>query len=117
MGSCHFFITLQFNYIYTFTLCVCVCVCGKSKVSFITFWFFNLLNQPCKILIQVFKVVKHCIICIFMIHSGSVYKMSTALFKLVWNTQKSTWTSFLKYQGKMFLKIENVLVKIREEQP
>ena len=28
MGSCHFFITLQFNHIYS--------VCGKSKVSFIT---------------------------------------------------------------------------------
>ena len=35
-GSCHFFITLQFNRIY--------CVLRKSKVSFITFWFFSLLS-------------------------------------------------------------------------
>ena len=44
-------------------------------------------------------------------------KMLTVLFKLVWNTQKSTWTSFFEYQGKMFLYIEKVLVKISEEQP
>ena len=56
-------------------------------------------------------------ICIFLIHSGSVQKMLTALFKLVWNTQKSTWTHFFEYQGKMFLYIEKVLVKINEEQP
>ena len=31
-------------------------------------------------------------------------------------TQKSTWTIFFKYQGKMFLNIEKVLVKISEEQ-
>ena len=48
-----FFITLQFNHIYF--------VCGKSKVSFITFWFFSFLNYPCKILIQVFIVLKHCL--------------------------------------------------------
>ena len=39
-----FFITLQFNQIYS--------LCGKSKASFITFQFFNLLSQPCKILIK-----------------------------------------------------------------
>ena len=43
--------------------------------------------------------------------------MLTALLKLVWNTQKSTWANFFKYQGKMFLNIENNLVKISEEQP
>ena len=43
--------------------------------------------------------------------------MLTALFKLVWNTQTSTWTIFFEYQGKMFLNIEKVLVKISEEQP
>ena len=58
-----------------FTLCV-----GKSKVSFITFWFFSLFSWPCTILIQVFLILKHCIICIFLIHSGSVQKMPSALF-------------------------------------
>ena len=32
--------------------------------------------------IRVFVVLKHCIIGIFLIHSGSVQKMLTALFKL-----------------------------------
>ena len=40
------------------------------------------------------------------IHSDSVQKMLTALFKLFWNTQKITWTIFFKYQGKMFLNIK-----------
>ena len=106
--GCHFFITLQFNHIYS--------VCGKSKNSFITFRFFSLLSQPCNILIQIFVALKHCIICIFQIHSGSVQKMLTALFKLVWNTQKTTKTIFFEYQRKMFLNIERVLVKITEEQ-
>ena len=65
-----FFITLQFNHIYS--------VCGKSKVSFITFQFFNLLSQPCKILVQVFIVLKHCIICAFLVHSGSFQIMLKA---------------------------------------
>ena len=43
--------------------------------------------------------------------------MLSAVFKLVWNTQKSTWTNLFTYQGKMFLNIENNLVKISEEQP
>ena len=56
---------------------------------------------------------------IFVIHSGSVQKMLTALFKLVSNTQKITWTNLFEYQGKMYLNIEKVLVdlKISEEQP
>ena len=49
-GGCHFFVTLQFNYIYR--------VCGESKVSFITFWIFSLLSYPFKILMQVFIVLK-----------------------------------------------------------
>ena len=36
MGGCHFFITLQSI---VFTVCG-----GESKVSFITFWFLNLLS-------------------------------------------------------------------------
>ena len=74
-GDGTFFIILQFNHIY--------CACENSKVSFITFWFFSLLSEPCKIFIQVFIVLKHGIICIFLIHSGSTQKMLTALFKLV----------------------------------
>ena len=66
---------------------------------------------------QVFIILKSCIICTLLIDSDSVQKMLTTLFKLVWNTQKSTWTKFFKYQGKMFLDIEKVLVKINEDQP
>ena len=61
-------------------------------------------------------VLKRCIICMFLIYSDSVQKMFTALFKLVWNTQKSTRINFFKYQVKMFLNVEKVLVKISEEQ-
>ena len=50
-------------------------------------------SKPRKILIQDFIVLKHSVICIFLIHSDSVWKMLTALFRLVWNTQKITWTS------------------------
>ena len=103
--GCQIFITLQFNCIY--------CVWVKSKVFFITFWFFSLWSWPCKILIQVFIVLKHCIICIFLIHSDSfwsILRMSTTLLNLVWNTQKGICTTFFKYQGKMFLNIEIVLV-------
>ena len=32
--------------------------------------------------------------------------MLTAVFKLVWNTQKSTRTNFFEYQGKIFPNIE-----------
>ena len=46
-------------------------VCGKSKVSFITFRFFSLLSWPSKVLIKIFIVLQHCIICIFLIHSDS----------------------------------------------
>ena len=85
----------------------------QNTIAFVFFLFF----LPCKILIQVFIVLKHFIICIFLIHPGSVQKMLTALFKLVWNTPKSTWTFFFfEYQGKMFLNIEKVLGKISKEQ-
>ena len=36
-------------------------------------------------------VLKPGIICIFLIYSGSLQKMLTALF---WNTEKSIWTIF-----------------------
>ena len=41
--------------------------------------------------------------------------MLTALFKLVWNTQKTTWTNFFECQGKMF--VNNEKVKVSEGQP
>ena len=43
--------------------------------------------------------------------------MLTALFKLVWNTQKSALTNLFKYQGKMFLNIGKNLVKVSKDQP
>ena len=41
---------------------------------------------------------KTVIICIFLIHSGRAQKVSTALFKLVWNTQ----------HGQIFLILKSV---------
>ena len=38
-----------------------------------------------------------------MIHSDSVQKMLAALFKLVWNVQKSTGTIFLSTKARCFL--------------
>ena len=89
-------------------------LCGESKVPFITFRIFSLLSQPCKILIQVFIVLKPDIICTFLIHYaflihyGSLQKMLTALFNFVWNTQKSKWKFLFECPGKMFLSIEKV---------
>ena len=70
-------ITLKFNHIYF--------VWGESKVPFITFWIFSLFSKPCKILIQVFIVLKPDIICTFLIHSGNLQKILTALFNLICN--------------------------------
>ena len=75
----------------------------ESKVPFITFQIF---------LIHVFIVLKPGIICTFLIHSGSLQKMLTALFNLVRNTQKNISTIFFEWQGKVFLSIEKILEKI-----
>ena len=76
IGGWHFFMTLQFNHIYS------VCVWGwGSKVPFITFWIFSPLALQDS---HLFKSV-----CTFLIHSGSLQKMLTALSNFVWNTQKS----------------------------
>ena len=53
----------------------------------------------------------------FLIHSGSLQKMLTALFNFVWNTQKNIWTILLECQGKAFLSIEKILEKISQDQP
>ena len=44
------------------------------------------------------------IICTFLIYSGGLQKMLTALSNLVWNTRKSKWTIFLSLSGKMYLR-------------
>ena len=98
MEGCHFFITLQFNWIY--------CVWRKSKVSFVTFWFSSLLSSPCKILIQAFIRI----ICKCLVHSDSLQRMSTVLFKLVWNTQKSTHFGVLMHCVIFFVPIFEVEV-------
>ena len=49
---------------------------------------------------------------IILIYFGNVQKMLTALFKLVENAYKTTWTNIFEYQDKMFLNIRKVLVKM-----
>ena len=45
----------------------------------------------------------------FLIHFGSVQKMLTALFKIVWNTQKTRWTFFLSStQARYFLILKRI---------
>ena len=56
----------------TFTACV-----GKVRFPLLLF------GSSFKILIQTFIVLKHGIICTFLIHSGSLQKMLTALFNSV----------------------------------
>ena len=60
-------------------------------------------------------VLKPGIIYTFLIHSGSLQKMLTALFNLVQNTQKSTWIFWV--QHKVFLCIKKILEKISQDQP
>ena len=53
-------------------------------------------------------VLKHRIICLFLIHSDSAQKMLTALFILISLEYSENYME--KSQGKMFLNTENVLV-------
>ena len=48
-------------------------------------------------------ILKPGIIFTFLIRSGSLQKMLTALFNLVRNTQKSIWQFFLSAKVKCFL--------------
>ena len=57
------------------------------------------------------RVIKPGIICSFLIHSSSLQKILTALFKLVRNTYKSIWTIFFECQDKVFFSIEKILEK------
>ena len=61
-------------------------------------------------------VLKPGIICTFLIHSGSLQKMLTALFNLVRNTQKSKWIICFECQGKVFLSIGKILGKVSQNQ-
>ena len=69
-----YYFTVQFHLL-------CVCVCGGGGVKFAllhfdssVFWVNHTRFSSKSI------VLKHCIICIFLIHSNSVQKMLTALF-------------------------------------
>ena len=78
-GVATFFTTLQFSLIaFTFS----------DLQSFeLAMLDFHPLSHPS-------LVLKPGIISTFLIHSGSLQKMLTALFNLVRNTQKSKWTTF-----------------------
>ena len=84
-----------FTYVYLYLIVYNWCKNGHFNISLI---YFELGKHVCiflhsfilwqidtylLILILVFIVLKHCIICIFLVHSDSVQKMLTALFKLV----------------------------------
>ena len=88
-GVATFFTTLQFSSI-TFTF--------SDLLSFdLAMQDFHPRSHPS-------LVLKPGIICTFLIHSGSLQKMLTALSNLVWNTQKSKWANFfLSAKAKCFL--------------
>ena len=78
------------------------------QVSSITFTFSDL--QSFELVMQDFHprshpslVLKRGIICTFLIHFGSLLKILTVLFNLVWNTQKSKWIIFLSVKSNCFL--------------
>ena len=102
MGRCHFFTTLQFSSI---------------AFTFLDLRSFELAMQDFNPFSHPSLALKPGIICTFLIHSGSLQKMLTALFNLVWNTQKGIWTIFFECQGKVFLSIEKILEKISQDQP
>ena len=77
--------------------------CEESKVPFITFWVFILLSLLCKILIQVFIVLKPNIIFTFLIHCGSLQKILTAFLTLFGIHRKINGQFFLSAQARCFL--------------
>ena len=66
----------------TFTVCV-------EKVRFPLLLFGSSVFWVTHSRFSSMSLLKSGIICTFLIHSGSLQKMLTALFNLVWNTQKS----------------------------
>ena len=90
-----YYFTVQFSPIY--------CVHGESKVPlyyFLDLQSFGLAMQDFHSRSHSSLLLKPGIICTFLIHSGSLKKMLTALFR---NTQKSIWTIFLSAKAKCFL--------------
>ena len=87
-GGCHFFTTLQFSSI---------------AFTFLDLQSFELAMQDFHPHSHPSLVLKPGIIYTFLIHSGSLQKMSTVLFNLVRNTQKSIGTIFLSANAKCFL--------------
>ena len=61
----------------------------NGKVRFLLLLLRSWVFWVCKILFQVFIVLKPGILCIFLIHCGSLHKMFTALYNSVCNTKKS----------------------------
>ena len=78
-----------------FTLCVCGGGGGGGEDSFL---YYILVLQSFELTVQdshpSLYSIKHCIICIFLIHSDSLQRTLSTLFKLVRNTEKSTRTIF-----------------------
>ena len=73
------------------------------------------LCQPCKILILVFIVLKHCIICIFLIHSDNsktdfVFVLEYTFFQLCSNVEKSL--RFTRFRGSYVNHPAVVLIKV-----
>ena len=89
--GCHFFITLQF-----------------SSIAFkvLDLQSFELAMQDFHPRSHPSLALKHGIICTFLIHSGSLKKILTALFNLVQNTQKSKQTIFLSVKANCFLELK-----------
>ena len=82
---------------YYFTVQLHLLCVGEKK----NFLYYILVFQSFELTMQnshpsPFIILKHCIICIFLIHSDSLRRLLTALFKLVWDTQKSTRTNFFQ---------------------
>ena len=93
MGEGTFFLLYS---LVIFTVC-------REKVRFPLLLFESLVFSVSHARFSFKSLLKPGIICTFLIHSGSLQKMLTALFNLVWNTQKSKSTIFLECRGKVLL--------------
>ena len=102
MGVYHFFLLLYSPS--TFTVFV-------EKVSFPLLLFRSSFLLVSHIRFSSKSVLKPGITCALLVHSGSLQKMLTALFNLVWITQKSKWTIFfLSAKAKWFLVLKRFSV-------
>ena len=93
----------------------------SSKLVFYLLWQKSLKNEfaGCKLTTFNSFTIFSCILSRFDITAFYMLRFwesfftvgnVTAIFKLVWNTQKSTSAIIFNYQGKMFHNIENVLL-------